>query len=54
MTTTLEHSYQPLQPYEADGDGPEETPHEIHVVPEESKSKGCFYSEFLQKLIRWS
>ncbi|XP_059490836.1 autophagy-related protein 9A [Neocloeon triangulifer] len=37
MTTTLERSYQPLQTYEVEG--PDETPHEIHVVPEGSKSR---------------
>jgi hypothetical protein len=37
MTTTLERSYQPLQTYEVEG--PDETPHEIHVVPEGSKSE---------------
>ncbi|XP_065340573.1 autophagy-related protein 9A [Cloeon dipterum] len=37
MTTTLEHGYQPIQSY--DMEGPEETPHEIQVVPEGSKSR---------------
>lgn len=43
MATTLEASYQPLQPYGPELGEPEETPQDsgvmIHVVPESSRGK---------------